>query len=110
MLGRDVHSFQNGVPHQLLPQLKRREPRGRKLAPLTLALASLALTAFGPPPDAVRAQVAYVPGVGIEVATLDSGHSDVRSYGAKLDADSAFEIGSITKTFTASLFADMIGK
>ncbi|MBD5655907.1 MAG: beta-lactamase family protein, partial [Candidatus Eremiobacteraeota bacterium] len=31
-----------------------------------------------------------------------------RSYGARFDGKSSFEIGSITKTFTATLFADMV--
>lgn len=66
------------------------------------------LTAFGPNVEEMNAQVAGLPGVGIVVATLDGGNAEVRSYGVHFDGNSKFEIGSITKTFTASLFADMI--
>ncbi len=72
-------------------------------------LACTLLTALTPEPDAIRAQLAgSPPPVGIVIATLDHGNSDVRSYGARFNGDSPFEIGSITKTFTAALFADMI--
>jgi serine-type D-Ala-D-Ala carboxypeptidase/endopeptidase len=73
-----------------------------------LALCLIVLTAFGPAGDAVTAEVTGLPGVGILVATIDDGKTEVNSYGAQFGGNSAFEIGSITKTFTAALFAEMI--
>jgi len=75
---------------------------------VALALAFSVFCGFGPSPDQVRVQLAAAPGTGIVIATLDGGRSEIQAYGAILDAESPFEIGSISKTFTATLFADMV--
>ncbi len=54
--------------------------------------------------------------VGIVAATLDHGQSRIFTAGASgapgasLDGNTVFEIGSITKVFTASLLADMVAR
>lgn len=79
----------------------------RIVAAGTFAVASV--SGFGPSETDVRSQLTdQPPDVGIAIATLDDGKTVVRSAGAAFSGESRFEIGSITKTFTATLFADMI--
>jgi len=80
----------------------------RRLASAALACAVLPGLGFMPASDDVAPYVAPMPGVGIVVATIDGERSEVRSFGTDLGGESSFEIGSITKTFTATLFADMV--
>ena len=98
-----------------------------RLSALVLA-AALALGAcrFAPPPDpALRIQIVAVvlPAlregchVGIVVGVIRNGHSQIRGYGSisrfspdPPDGRTLFEIGSITKTFTAALLADMAAR
>ena len=74
--------------------------------------------AAGEPIDLGRVALERIdgtPGVCVAIGTIEDGKSAVLFRGetgspAKLDRDTIFEIGSVTKTFTALLLADMVGK
>ena len=92
--------------------------------PLVLAFAAIApplrAQVAVPTDSAIKAilqsRVDSKQAVGIVVATLDHGRTNIYTAGSSgapgvaLDGNTEFEIGSITKVFTASVLADMVAK
>ena len=65
--------------------------------------------------SAAEARIDGAPGVGIALGTIVDGKTAIVLRGetgtaAKLGRDTVFEIGSVTKTFTALLLAEMVGR
>ena len=94
---------------------------------VSASLASLAVLAAPAQPQAsvpsdsairaiVQQRVANKQAVGLVVATLDHGKALLYTAGVSgapavpLDGNTVFEIGSITKVFTASVLADMVAR
>ncbi len=83
----------------------------------TLAVSSSA-GASPEPFDLGRAALERIdgaPGVGIAIGTIENGRTAVVLRGEtgtaeKLSRDTVFEIGSVTKTFTGILLAEMVGR
>jgi CubicO group peptidase (beta-lactamase class C family) len=96
-------------------------PRGPLLACLLLAAPSAPAAAQSIPPDSlvrsiIRARVdtGRYAGVAVGFVARD-GRQQVTVYGpaagvTPFDANTVFEIGSITKTFTAAILADMVAR
>jgi CubicO group peptidase (beta-lactamase class C family) len=90
------------------------------IATATLFASTTKAGAQGPGEGAIQAivneRVSSGRAVGLVVATLDRGKTRVYTAGSsgtegvRLDANTVFEIGSITKVFTAALLADMVAR
>jgi D-alanyl-D-alanine-carboxypeptidase/D-alanyl-D-alanine-endopeptidase len=87
------------------------------LLTVATALAFLSAAAPAAPPfdlgDELTRRIDGMPGYGLVAGTIDRGATTVvvrgeSGGGAKLDRHAIFEIGSVTKTFTAMVLADMV--